>query len=1037
MNPKKFYPLMLLIFLSCGTSVHKVPPQTDITPVATIPLPWSADFEQPTLDGWQIVPDTPTEESTWKVERGLLVQGSDVFQPEAQFQKYLGTHIVAGDGNWNDYGFFAVLRNLDDDGIGLLFRYQDAKNYYRLFMLNDPEFGGPFLQVDKCVKGHFQLISKLENFSYPPSDSTFSVGIKVKNDSIRVFIGDKILFQLQDSTFFKGKIGFSCFANQRLCVDLVEVGNAEKLVERIRRPVKPINAPLNHAAGAFPFAIRGIVFQDKNEDGRQDLDEPGLPQIAVSDGRDVVFTNQYGVYSLPNESKDAQFVFVSVPAHYSKKTKFFHLLNDTLGQRTFNFPLVRANSPDRLPANFIQITDIHISDEKSGKHFSELLDRLKTVKSRPEFIVATGDLVEKGSICVQMKTYSSVAETFPISIFSIFGNHDQDNGLNALHNFHQFLGPDYFSFDYANWHFISYNNIFPSKKQKQWFENDLAQCTFQKNVVIFQHFPPDLQQLTFLAKYNVKAIFSGHWHSSKIFRHNKIVSYNTPPFRFGGIDNSPAGFRLVTFSEDTIHSKYLFNTLEKRIQVVSPAQNSIYIRKYLNLIVNLYDFPVDVVRVRFQLLAGDSFNEIGELHSKTDWTWMKQLSEPLPEGAFRLKLSVLTADNQEIKIESPFTVKYKTPTTIRPDKPCPMFKQNSARTGFSPDTFMPPLTLNWVGCTGGSIDFAAPVLAGNLVAIAGKDRNNLSNNYIYAFQVQTGILKWCFETRAAINHSLVSTDDQIMGQDILGNIYALDTESGELLWQQSLSEDSTEFWLYAAPLLDGDRLFTGNTAGFAALDATNGTILWKKRLGPHWISSYASPSLVHEQILLGAMWHSPGLYALDAVTGERLWEYPAPGLHGAVAIEDDWGYFGTSHGEVVSVKIKTGAEKWRTRLGDGWIVATPSICDSLIIVGSGDGKMVGLHRHSGEMIWSFQCQDSIVPISPYRTSRQALTGSPTIVGTIAYFGATDGFLYALDAFTGKFLWKYQLGVPVLSTPVISGNALFIAAFDGNVYCFVR
>jgi len=51
-------------------------------------------------------------------------------------------------------------------------------------------------------------------------------------------------------------------------------------------------------------------------------------------------------------------------------------------------------------------------------------------------------------------------------------------------------------------------------------------------------------------------------------------------------------------------------------------------------------------------------------------------------------------------------------------------------------------------------------------------------------------------------------------------------------------------------------------------------------------------------------------------------------------------------------------------------------------------------------------------------------------------GATDGYLYALDLHTGKLCWEYKLGFPILSTPAVAGKALYIGAFDGNVYCFV-
>jgi outer membrane protein assembly factor BamB len=138
----------------------------------------------------------------------------------------------------------------------------------------------------------------------------------------------------------------------------------------------------------------------------------------------------------------------------------------------------------------------------------------------------------------------------------------------------------------------------------------------------------------------------------------------------------------------------------------------------------------------------------------------------------------------------------------------------------------------------------------------------------------------------------------------------------------------------------------------------------------------------------------------------------------------------------VAVNLETGQEKWRSHLGDGWSPTTPTIYDSLVIAGSGDGQMLAVNRFTGQPAWKFQCQESIFAFSPYRTQRQALTGSPIVTGNVIYFGATDGFFYALNAGDGQLRWKFNLGAPVLSTPAVSGNALFIASFNGNIYCFI-
>ena len=59
-----------------------------------------------------------------------------------------------------------------------------------------------------------------------------------------------------------------------------------------------------------------------------------------------------------------------------------------------------------------------------------------------------------------------------------------------------------------------------------------------------------------------------------------------------------------------------------------------------------------------------------------------------------------------------------------------------------------------------------------------------------------------------------------------------------------------------------------------------------------------------------------------------------------------------------------------------------------------------------------------------------------MAGQTVYFGGEDGYLYALDCETGECLWRYYLALPIKSSPIVSGNSLFVSDFDGNLFAFV-
>ncbi|MFC2142836.1 PQQ-binding-like beta-propeller repeat protein [Candidatus Aenigmatarchaeota archaeon] len=50
-----------------------------------------------------------------------------------------------------------------------------------------------------------------------------------------------------------------------------------------------------------------------------------------------------------------------------------------------------------------------------------------------------------------------------------------------------------------------------------------------------------------------------------------------------------------------------------------------------------------------------------------------------------------------------------------------------------------------------------------------------------------------------------------------------------------------------------------------------------------------------------------------------------------------------------------------------------------------------------------------------------------------YFGGCDQYVYALDL-DGKMKWQYRTGGVVISSPTIVDDKLFVASFDGFIYC---
>ena len=60
--------------------------------------------------------------------------------------------------------------------------------------------------------------------------------------------------------------------------------------------------------------------------------------------------------------------------------------------------------------------------------------------------------------------------------------------------------------------------------------------------------------------------------------------------------------------------------------------------------------------------------------------------------------------------------------------------------------------------------------------------------------------------------------------------------------------------------------------------------------------------------------------------------------------------------------------------------------------------------------------------------------SPVICKKRLFIGSDDGYLYSLDALSGKLIWKFQAGGRISSTAAAYENKVAFMSFDGYIYC---
>lgn len=247
--------------------------------------------------------------------------------------------------------------------------------------------------------------------------------------------------------------------------------------------------------------IQGTVFLDENANSVFDKNESGLKDVCVTNGLDVVQTNENGEWKLETLRKESVFVIkpsgFSIPLNQNQIPQHF-INTESYSAQVVNFPLLKSSENNKFSTLFFGDTQARGLKE-ANYIFHDVVEEL--IGTDATFGVSLGDIVADDPEL--MDDVASGIAQIGIPWYNIFGNHDNDH--NAKTNderddtFERFFGPSTYAFEYGEVVFIGLNNIFfnPDGKYKLHFtgnqlafvENYLKLVPQNKLVVLMMHAP--------------------------------------------------------------------------------------------------------------------------------------------------------------------------------------------------------------------------------------------------------------------------------------------------------------------------------------------------------------------------------------------------------------------------------------------------------------------------------------------------------------------------------------------------------------------
>ena len=169
------------------------------------------DFESGDLTGWTIVDQGTTNgPSAWSLNAGTLLQNSNIYggSTSGSALPKPGTHIWYGAGTgWTDYQLTLTMRSSDNDALGVIFRYQDANNYYRFSWDRQRSYR----RLVKVVNGTFTLLAQ-ESVAYAVNQ-TYTIQLKAEGTQLTGWVDGTEIFSVSDSSHTTGTVGFYTWGN--------------------------------------------------------------------------------------------------------------------------------------------------------------------------------------------------------------------------------------------------------------------------------------------------------------------------------------------------------------------------------------------------------------------------------------------------------------------------------------------------------------------------------------------------------------------------------------------------------------------------------------------------------------------------------------------------------------------------------------------------------------------------------------------------------------------------------------------------------
>ncbi len=788
------------------------------------------------------------------------------------------------------------------------------------------------------------------------------------------------------------------------------------------------------ALAACTTRHRGVVYVDRNGDGRRQTNEHAVPGAIVTiDHAAATATDGQGFFEL-NALADDAIVWVRVPNGFRPGPVWVRS-NSSEERELGLVPFVNVAVPASM--SFVVGADAHVYTGNSPLALVDFENAVMQATARaeaPMFFTMVGDITQ-GNSDAEYDRVDRAMEKTTVPWVPVPGNHDwYDGGATWRRRY----GPDNYSFDIGQFHFVVWDTNLEQAEQLAFFQLELSNVTADMVIVALGHDSPSDELAAALSDLGVGYFFTGHWHVNRALHRGDAMEWGTQPFAMGGLDASPAGYRVVQLDGVTLHNEFwpTVNKAMPALGLVAPSTQCVA--------------PDQPFEIRASLATASPRSVSVRVDCAPPHVMVPDQAMSYVAQGPRLSLGMHTLHVQAVTASGVTVYASRTIEVCRELSNPPLASTEPVADGDAPWPVAPPLVPRWVSNVGGVIGASQPVVQGNTVLVSLTDYGQGDQGGVVALAADTGALLWHHTTPSPVVNSVAVDGTVVVVALSDGALHALDLATGMMKWQFGLNQGMATrvSSLWASPTVASGVVYIATPGRFVGLRTADGSVVLDKKLPTNsdtWLGSRAAVLIDQTRAIVNVS-RRQGMFAFDIATGQNLWRNES-----STTVAVNASPIGTSRGlvvvnssgEVSLMRSSDGTTLWThsvTTDGFDWgysVMAAPTVVDDIVVVPTLWGDLVALDLVTGNEVWRYRATPGLLNFAHYRGDYTGFSSTVAVSGKVLWVAQGGGLLTALDVATGVALWQSDLGAPLAGAPSVAGDTLYVASFDGSVRAMVH